>query len=221
MPRRGSSNATLLTAFDESQIFRIDHFLGKEAVQNILALRFANGLFEPVWNRDHIDHVQIDVPETLSIGTRGGFYEGTGAFRDMVVTHLFQVLGFVAMEPPTALEPKTLAAEKAKVFDAMPLLRPSDVVRGQYEGYRGEEGVAPDSDTETFVAVRAQVDNWRWAGVPFFLRTGKRLAESRQVITIAFTAAAATHVPARRASRRSRSAATTSRSSSATPAASR
>jgi glucose-6-phosphate 1-dehydrogenase len=179
-------NATLLTAFDESQIFRIDHFLGKETVQNILALRFANGLFEPVWNRNHIDHVQIDVPETLSIGSRAAFYEGTGAYRDMVVTHLFQVLGFVAMEPPTALDAKTLAAEKVKVFDAMPLLRPSDVVRGQYEGYRDEKGVRPDSETETFVAVRAEVDNWRWAGVPFFLRTGKRLAESRQTLTLAF-----------------------------------
>jgi glucose-6-phosphate 1-dehydrogenase len=179
-------NATLLTAFGESQIFRIDHFLGKEAVQNILALRFANGLFEPVWNRNHIDHVQIDVPETLSIGTRAGFYEGTGAFRDMVVTHLFQVLGFVAMEPPTSLEPETLAAEKTKVFDAMPPLRQSDIVRGQYEGYRSEQGVASDSETETFVAVRAHVDNWRWTGVPFFLRTGKRLAESRQVLTLAF-----------------------------------
>ncbi len=185
-------NETLHTAFDESQIFRIDHFLGKEAVQNILALRFANGLFEPIWNRDHIDHVQIDVPETLSIGTRAGFYEDTGAFRDMVVTHLFQVLGFVAMEPPTAFEPRTLAAEKAKVFEAMPPLGQSDIVRGQYEGYRGEQGVASDSDTETFVAVRARVDNWRWAGIPFFLRTGKCLAESRQVITIAF------HKPPRR-----------------------
>ena len=203
-------NQTLLTAFDESQIFRIDHFLGKEAVQNILALRFANGLFEPVWNRNHIDHVQIDVPETLSIGTRAGFYEGIGAFRDMVVTHLFQVLGFVAMEPPTSLEAKTLAAEKTKVFDAMPPLRPADVVRGQYDGYRDEEGVRPDSETETFVAVRAQVDNWRWAGVPFFLRTGKRLAESRRLLTIAFNAAAATHVPARRVpDGRSRSDATT------------
>jgi glucose-6-phosphate 1-dehydrogenase len=179
-------NETLLTAFDESQIFRIDHFLGKEAVQNILALRFANGLFEPVWNRYHVDHVQIDVPETLSIGTRAGFYEGIGAFRDMVVTHLFQVLGFVAMEPPTSLDAKTLAAEKVKVFDAMPPLRPADVVRGQYEGYRDEEGVRSDSETETFVAVRAQIDNWRWAGVPFFLRTGKRLAESRRLVTIAF-----------------------------------
>jgi glucose-6-phosphate 1-dehydrogenase len=179
-------NATLLTAFDESQIFRIDHFLGKEAVQNILALRFANGIFEPIWNRDHIDHVQIEAPETLSIGTRAAFYEDTGAFRDMVVTHLFQVLGFVAMEPPNTFAPETLAAEKIKVFDAMPLLAPSDVVRGQYQGYRDEDGVQPDSETETFVAVRAQVDNWRWAGVPFFLRTGKRLAESRESLTLAF-----------------------------------
>ena len=129
-------NATLLAAFRESQVFRIDHFLGKDAVPNILALRFANGMFEPVWNRDHIHHVEIDVPETLSIGTRADFYEHTGAFRDMVVTHLFQVLGFVAMEPPTTLTPDMLAAEKVKVFDAMPPLSPADVVRGQYDGYR-------------------------------------------------------------------------------------
>jgi glucose-6-phosphate 1-dehydrogenase len=181
-----SLNAAVHSVFDESQVFRIDHFLGKEAVQNILALRFANGMFEPIWNRDHIDHIQIDVPETLSIGTRAGFYEGTGAFRDMVVTHLFQVLSFVAMEPPTSLEPKVLVAEKTKVFDSMTLVRPEDVVRGQYAGYRRERGVAPDSDTETFVALRAHVDNWRWVGVPFFLRTGKRLAESHQLLTLAF-----------------------------------
>jgi glucose-6-phosphate 1-dehydrogenase len=177
---------TLLAVFDESQIFRIDHFLGKEAVQNILALRFANGMFEPIWNRNHIEYVEIDVPETLSIGMRGDFYEQTGAFRDMVVTHLFQVLGFVAMEPPTTLEPEMLAAEKVKVFDAMPPVQPANVVRGQYDGYRDEDGVASDSETETFVAVRAQVDNWRWSGVPFFLRTGKRLAESGQLITLGF-----------------------------------
>ena len=112
-------NAAVLSVFDESQVFRIDHYLGREAVQNLLAIRFANGMFEAVWNRDHIDHVQIDVPETLSIGMRAGFYEGTGAFRDMIVTHLFQVLGFVAMEPPTALTPKVLMAERAKVFDSM------------------------------------------------------------------------------------------------------
>lgn len=179
-------NAAVLSVFDESQVFRIDHYLGREGVQNLLAIRFANGMFEPVWNRDHIDHVQIDVPETLSIGARAGFYEGTGAFRDMIVTHLFQVLGFVAMEPPTALTPKVLMAERAKVFDSMRALTASDLVRGQYLGYRDEEGVAPDSDTETFVALRAFVDNWRWAGVPFYLRTGKRLAESRHLLTIAF-----------------------------------
>jgi glucose-6-phosphate 1-dehydrogenase len=179
-------NASVHEVFDESQVFRIDHYLGREAVQNLLAVRFANGMFEPVWNRDHIDHVQIDVPETLSIGTRASFYEDTGAFRDMLVTHLFQVLGFVAMEPPTSLEARVLVAEKTKVFDSMPLLDPEGVVRGQYEGYREEEGVAPDSDTETFVALRAFVDNWRWAGVPFYLRTGKRLAESRHLLTLAF-----------------------------------
>jgi glucose-6-phosphate 1-dehydrogenase len=180
-------NERVLAVFDESQVFRIDHYLGREAVQNLLALRFANGMYEPVWNRDHIDHVQIDVPETLSIGTRASFYERIGAFRDMVVTHLFQVLGFVAMEPPTTLDARTLVAEKTKVFDAMPPLEPDAVVRGQYEGYREEEGVAPDSDTETFIALRAFVDNWRWAGVPFYMRTGKRLAESRHLLTIAFT----------------------------------
>ena len=179
-------NAAVLSVFDERQVFRIDHYLGREGVQNLLAIRFANGMFEPVWNRDHIDHVQIDVPETLSVGTRAGFYEGTGAFRDMIVTHLFQVLGFVAMEPPTALTPKVLMSERAKVFDSMRALNPSDVVRGQYLGYRDEDGVAPDSDTETFVALRAYVDNWRWSGVPFYLRTGKRLAESRHLLTIAF-----------------------------------
>ncbi|MGH2993575.1 MAG: glucose-6-phosphate dehydrogenase [Solirubrobacterales bacterium] len=179
-------NASVLSVFDETQVFRIDHYLGREAVQNLLALRFANGMFEPVWNRDHIDHIQVDVPETLSIEMRADFYERVGAFRDMVVTHLFQVLGFVAMEPPTSLEARTLVPEKTKVFDSMPPLEPDDVVRGQYAGYRDEEGVPPDSDTETFVAVRAFVNNWRWAGVPFYLRTGKRLAESRHLLTIAF-----------------------------------
>jgi glucose-6-phosphate 1-dehydrogenase len=179
-------NRQLHSVFAEECIFRIDHYLGREAVQNLLALRFANGMFEPVWNRNHIDHVQIDIPETLSIEMRGSFYEETGAFRDMVVTHLFQVLGFVAMEPPTSLEPKQLGIEREKVFEAMPPLRPEDVVRGQYEGYRDEDGVDPDSDTETFVAVKAFVDNWRWEGVPFYLRSGKRLAESRHLLTIAY-----------------------------------
>jgi glucose-6-phosphate 1-dehydrogenase len=179
-------NKRLHSVFAEHCIFRIDHYLGREAVQNLLALRFANGMFEPVWNRNHIDHVQIDIPETLSIEMRGSFYEGTGAFRDMIVTHLFQVLGFVAMEPPISLEPKALGIEREKVFQSMPRLRPEDAVRGQYEGYRDEDGVAADSDTETFVAVKALVDNWRWEGVPFYLRSGKRLAESRHLLTVAF-----------------------------------
>ena len=179
-------NASVHSIFDEAQVFRIDHYLGREAVQNLLAVRFANGMFEPVWNRDHIDHIQIDVPETLSIGMRASFYERTGAFRDMVVTHLFQVLGFVAMEPPTSLAPKTLMAERTKVFDSMPPIDPGDIVRGQYDGYRDEDGVAPDSETETFVALRVFVDNWRWAGVPFYLRTGKRLAEGHHLLTIGF-----------------------------------
>jgi glucose-6-phosphate 1-dehydrogenase len=179
-------NALLHTVFDERCIYRIDHYLGREAVQNLLAMRFANGMFEPVWNRNHIDHVQIDVPETLSIEMRGSFYEETGAFRDMIVTHLFQVLGFVAMEPPTSLEPKALGLEREKVFDSMPSLLAENVVRGQYAGYRDEEGVAADSDTETFVAIKAFVDNWRWEGVPFYLRSGKRLAQSRHLLTVAF-----------------------------------
>jgi glucose-6-phosphate 1-dehydrogenase len=179
-------NASVDSIFDESQVFRIDHYLGREAVQNLLAVRFANGMYEPVWNRVHIDHIQIDVPETLSIGMRASFYERTGAFRDMVVTHLFQVLGFVAMEPPISLAPKALMAERIKVFESMPPLDPRNMVRGQYEGYRDEDGVAPDSDTESFVALRAFVDNWRWAGVPFYLRTGKRIAEGHHLLTVGF-----------------------------------
>jgi glucose-6-phosphate 1-dehydrogenase len=179
-------NAAVHAVFGEADVFRIDHFLGKESVENILALRFANGLFEPIWNRDHVDHVQIDVPETLTVAGRSGFYEQTGAFRDMVVTHLFQVLGFIAMEPPTALTEKAVRNETAKVFDSMKPIDPQRVVRGQYKGYRKEEGVDPKSETETFVALEVEIDNWRWAGVPFLLRTGKSLAESCQVITLAF-----------------------------------
>jgi glucose-6-phosphate 1-dehydrogenase len=179
-------NAKLHEVFSEDQIFRIDHFLGKEPAQNILAFRFANGLFEPIWNRNFIDHIQIDVPETLTIGSRVGFYEGIGAYRDMVVTHLFQILAFTAMEPPTALEPPAISEEKNKVFRSMLPIKPSDVVRGQYAGYREESGVSSQSDTETFIALRCSIDNWRWAGVPFFLRTGKRLAEGQRIISIAF-----------------------------------
>ncbi len=179
-------NARLHEVFDEEQIFRIDHFLGKEAAQNILAFRFANGLFEPIWNRNFIDHIQIDVPETLGLGKRAGFYEATGAYRDMVVTHLFQILAFTAMEAPTSLEPKPISEEKNKVFRSMVPIQPTDVVRGQYQGYRKEDGIDRESDTETFIALKCSIDNWRWAGVPFFLRTGKRLAEGQRIISIAF-----------------------------------
>jgi glucose-6-phosphate 1-dehydrogenase len=172
--------------FDESQIFRIDHFLGKEAAQNILAFRFANGLFEPIWNRNFIDHVQIDVPEAIGLGQRASFYEPTGAYKDMVVTHLMQVMAFVAMEPPTALEPQAISEEKNKVFRSMLPVGTDDVVRGQYVGYRDEIGVAPDSETETFIALKVGIDNWRWAGVPFYLRTGKRMAESHRLISVVF-----------------------------------
>jgi len=179
-------NERLHEVFAEDRIFRIDHFLGKEAAQNILAFRFANGLFEPIWNRNFIDHVQIDVPEKLSLGKRTGFYEQTGAYRDMVVTHLFQILGFMAMESPTSLEPEPISEEKNKVFRSMLPVKPTDVIRGQYTGYRLEEGVHKDSDTETFIALRCFIDNWRWAGVPFYLRTGKRLADGQRIISIAF-----------------------------------
>jgi glucose-6-phosphate 1-dehydrogenase len=179
-------NSNLHAVFDEKQIFRIDHFLGKEPAQNILAFRFANGLFEPIWNRNFINHVQIDVPETLGLGKRVGFYEQTGAYRDMVVTHLFQIMAFMAMEPPTALDPKPISEEKNKVFRSMEPIEPHHVVRGQYSGYRAEQGVDPRSDTETFIALKCSIDNWRWAGVPFYLRTGKRLAEGQRIISIAF-----------------------------------
>jgi glucose-6-phosphate 1-dehydrogenase len=179
-------NAALHSVFAEEQIFRIDHFLGKEPAQNILAFRFANGLFEPIWSRNFIDHVQIDVPETLDLGKRIGFYEQTGAYRDMVVTHLFQILAFMAMEPPTSLAPGPISEEKNKVFRSLTAVDPANVVRGQFIGYRNEEGVDPESDTETFIALKCFIDNWRWAGVPFYLRTGKRLAEGQRIISIAF-----------------------------------
>ena len=189
-------NAKVHETFAERQIFRIDHFIGKEPAQNILAFRFANGLFEPIWNRNFIDHVQIDIPETLGLETRVAFYESTGAYRDMVVTHLFQVLAFIAIEPPTALEPRAISEEKNKVFRSLMPIDPRHVVRGQYDGYRHEDGVSPHSDTETFVALKCEIDNWRWAGVPFYLRTGKRMAEGQRIVSIAFREAPKSMFPA-------------------------
>ena len=172
--------------FDESDVYRIDHFLGKEAVQNILALRFANGIFEPAWDHKHLAYVQIDVPETLTVEGRGAFYEETGAFRDMVVTHLLQVLGFLAMDPPERFDAQSLNEARGLVFDAIRPLSKGDVVFGQYRGYLQEPGVAANSKIETFVAARVWIDNERWAGVPFFLRTGKAMASGNPVATLGF-----------------------------------
>jgi glucose-6-phosphate 1-dehydrogenase len=187
----------------ESQIYRIDHYLGKETVQNIMVLRFANGLFEPLWNRDHIDHVQITVTETLTVENRGKFYDQTGTLRDMVPNHLFQLLALTAMEPPVRFDADPVRGEKAKAIEAIRPLTPDDVcadaVRAQYRAgviagrraaaYREEPGVDPNSMTETYVALRLAIDNWRWAGVPFYLRTGKALAARRTEIAINFKAA--------------------------------
>lgn len=174
--------------FDEEQVFRIDHFLGKEALQNLLALRFANALFEPAWDRRSIASVQVDVPETLAMEGRGSFYESTGALRDMVSTHLFQILGAVALEDPGEWSSEAVRRARAAVFADVRPLDPSRVVLGQYDGYRKEEDVDEDSDVETFVALEAWVDNDRWRGVPFFLRTGKAMAETRRTVTLRFRA---------------------------------
>jgi glucose-6-phosphate 1-dehydrogenase len=189
-------NVRILKSLREDQIYRIDHFLGKETVQNIMALRFANGMFEPIWNRDRIDHVQITVAETLGIETRGKFYESTGALRDMMPNHLFQLVAMTAMEPPSSFDPDAVRAKKAEVFKAAHPLTIEDAVRGQYGpgtvdgkpvgGYRQEDNVAKDSFVETFAAIRLSIDNWRWAGVPFYLRTGKRLAKRTTEIAIRF-----------------------------------
>jgi len=179
-------NGELHNVFKESQIYRIDHFLGKEAVQNILAFRFANGLFEAAWNNRYIDYVQIDVPETLTVEGRAGFYEATGAFRDMVVTHLFQLLGFLAMEPPARLSAHELHNKKIEVYRAIKPIDVARVVYGQYQGYQDELGVAPDSNTETFAALEAEIVNDRWTGVRWFLRTGKAMAETRTMVTVGF-----------------------------------
>jgi glucose-6-phosphate 1-dehydrogenase len=193
-------NGELLKILDEHQIYRIDHYLGKETVQNILVLRFANGMFEPIWNRNHIDHVQITVDEKLGVGHRGSFYDSTGALRDMVPNHLFQLLSLVAMEPPARFDAHTVRSEKAEVLAAIQTQSEADAlknsVRGQYlggkigdaemEDYRKTGDVQADSTTETYVALKLTIDNWRWAGVPFYLRTGKALGLKRTEVAIKF-----------------------------------
>jgi glucose-6-phosphate 1-dehydrogenase len=193
-------NRTLHSAFREEDVYRIDHYLGKETVQNILVFRFANGIFEPVWNRRYVDHVQISVAESIGVGPRGGYYEQAGALRDMVQNHIMQLLSLVAMEPPIAFNGSAVRDEKVKVLHALRPLRGDAVryhtARGQYApgfvsgtealGYRQEKGSAPDSLAETFVAVKLYVDNWRWADVPFYIRTGKRLARRSSEIAIQF-----------------------------------
>ena len=189
-------NARILRSLHEDQIFRIDHFLGKDTVQSIMAFRFANGLFEPIWNRDRIDHVQITAAETVGVEERGNFYEATGALRDMVPNHLFTLLSMVAMEPPTGFDAAAIRSKKAEVLAAIPAVRPAAAVRGQYgagtvlgvktKAYRQEPNVAPGSNTETYVAMQLEIDNWRWAGVPFYLRTGKYMSQRNTEIAIRF-----------------------------------
>jgi len=193
-------NAELLKLMDEHQIYRIDHYLGKETVQNILVLRFANGMFEPIWNRNHIDHIQITVDEKLGVGHRGSFYDSTGALRDMVPNHLFQLLSLVTMEPPSRFDAQAVRSEKAEVLSSIQLQTPEEAarnsVRGQYRGgkvgdteiedYRKTGDVKPGSTTETYAALKLTIDNWRWAGVPFYLRTGKALGVKRTEIAIKF-----------------------------------
>ncbi|WP_213950046.1 glucose-6-phosphate dehydrogenase [Luteibacter sp. dw_328] len=192
-------NERILKVLREDQIYRIDHFLGKETVQNIMAFRFANGLFEPIWNRDRIDHVQITVAETVGVERRGSFYEQTGALRDMVPNHLFQLLAMVAMEPPTSFDAEAVRTRKAETIEAIRPIQPEDAVRGQYgpgavnnelaTSYRDEPNVAPDSVTETFVALKLSIDTWRWSGVPFYLRTGKHMGRRTTEIAIRFKSA--------------------------------
>ena len=194
LPSAQALNTQILAQADESQFYRIDHFLGKETVQSIMAVRFANGMFEPTWRREHIDCVEITAAETVGVEKRGAFYEPTGALRDMVPNHLFTLLSMVAMEPPNSFDAEDVRSEKAKVIEAIRPLRPEEAVRGQYGAgqefgeevlaYREEPNVASDSRTETYIALVVTVENWRWAGVPFYLRTGKRMSGRRTEINI-------------------------------------
>jgi glucose-6-phosphate 1-dehydrogenase len=168
-------NDSLHESFAERSVYRIDHYLGKESVQNLLYFRFANSFLEPIWNRNHVDHVQVTMAETFGVESRGKFYEEVGAIRDVVQNHLLQVLAHLAMEPPINADADALLDEKVKVFKATRTAKPGDLVRGQYRGYRSEAGVAPDSIVETYAALRLYVDSWRWAGVPFYVRAGKAL----------------------------------------------
>ena len=184
-------NAELRASFEEDQIYRIDHYLGKETVQNLMAIRFANALFEPLWNSHHIDHVQITVSENLSVAGRGGYYDKSGAMRDMVQNHLMQLLCLVAMEPPSKFEADAVRDEKLKVIRALSPVPRRDIVRGQYragggEGSYHEHAENPNSTTESFIALRVEVENWRWTGVPFYLRTGKRLRARASEIAVTF-----------------------------------
>jgi glucose-6-phosphate 1-dehydrogenase len=181
-----SLNRTLLGAFDEANIYRIDHYLGKEPVQNVSYFRFANSFLEPVWNRNHVASVQITMAEDFGVQGRGAFYEEAGAVRDVVQNHLLQVLANVAMEPPVSTDSEAVRDEKVKVLRAIPALRPENVVRGQFRGYRNEKGVAPDSRVETFAAVRLTVNNWRWHGVPFYIRAGKCLPVTATEVLVQF-----------------------------------
>jgi glucose-6-phosphate 1-dehydrogenase len=177
---------TVHDVFDEGQLFRIDHYLGKETVQNLVVFRFANSVWERLWNRDAIDHVQVTVAEAIGVEGRAGYYEKAGAIRDLLQNHMLQALTFLAMEPPRSLEADAFRDEQVKLLRTIRPIDPSDVVRGQYEGYREEEGVDPNSSTETYIAARLWIDNWRWEDVPFYLRHGKRLAERDSEITVIF-----------------------------------